>query len=256
MMLENARGSAPVSAAIGAAVFVVLWIIFGLLFGGFVAFFLAALIGLAAGFIAFRGTDSLKALAGPARDERAAERDATRAERADTAPAAKEAPGAMSAAAGTTGAAAVTADDTAPPKAETAPQEAPQPPAETPPRPAPAPAPDPAPAPAPAPGPEPEAPVAGARPATLDAPRGEPDDLKKIKGIGPKIEQMLHEMGYYHFDQIAAWGPDEIAWVDQNLEGFKGRVSRDDWVSQARELAGGGATEFSQRVEKGGVYDD
>jgi NADH-quinone oxidoreductase subunit E len=46
-----------------------------------------------------------------------------------------------------------------------------------------------------------------------------------------------------------------VAWVDQNLEGFKGRVSRDNWVEQAKTLASGGETEFSARVKKGDVYD-
>ncbi|NUH66245.1 NADH-quinone oxidoreductase subunit E [Sulfitobacter sp. S0837] len=78
----------------------------------------------------------------------------------------------------------------------------------------------------------------GTKPAQLDGPReGGADDLKKIKGVGPKLEQMLNNMGFYHFDQIAAWGPEEVAWVDQNLEGFKGRVSRDNWVEQAGSLA-------------------
>jgi predicted flap endonuclease-1-like 5' DNA nuclease len=45
-----------------------------------------------------------------------------------------------------------------------------------------------------------------------------------------------------------------VAWVDQNLEGFKGRVSRDDWVEQAKLLAAGGETEFSKKVDKGDVY--
>ncbi|WP_370209189.1 NADH-quinone oxidoreductase subunit E [Pararhodobacter marinus] len=93
------------------------------------------------------------------------------------------------------------------------------------------------------------------RPATLDAPReGGADDLKRIKGIGPKLEQLCHSMGFYHFDQIANWTPEEIAWVDSNLEGFKGRVTRDDWVAQARQLAAGEDTEFSKRVDKGDVY--
>jgi len=68
------------------------------------------------------------------------------------------------------------------------------------------------------------------------------------------IETMLHGMGVYHFDQIAGWSADEVAWVDENLEGFKGRVSRDDWVGQAKVLASGGETAFSQRVEDGDVY--
>lgn len=92
------------------------------------------------------------------------------------------------------------------------------------------------------------------KPATLDEPKGQPDDLKKIKGVGRKIEQMLQSMGIYHFDQIAAWTDQEVAWVDANLKGFRGRVSRDNWVEQARLLATGGETEFSQKVEKGDVY--
>ncbi|MFO1106824.1 MAG: NADH-quinone oxidoreductase subunit NuoE [Amaricoccus sp.] len=82
--------------------------------------------------------------------------------------------------------------------------------------------------------------LSGVRPARLDAPRvSGPDDLTLIKGIGPKLEAMLHGLGYYHFDQIAGWSEAEVAWVDENLEGFKGRVSRDRWVEQARELAAG-----------------
>jgi predicted flap endonuclease-1-like 5' DNA nuclease len=128
--------------------------------------------------------------------------------------------------------------------------------------PAPAPVAEPAPAPmavvAPEPEPEPmheAAEVEGVKPATLAAPRdGGADDLKKIKGVGPKLEAMLHGMGYFHFDQIAGWTGAEVAWVDHNLEGFKGRVSRDGWVEQARHLATGGETEFSRRVEGGDVY--
>ncbi len=95
------------------------------------------------------------------------------------------------------------------------------------------------------------------KPETLGAPRGGgPDDLKKIKGVGPKLEATLQALGVYHFDQIAGWGPQEIAWIDANLEGFPGRATRDDWVGQAKLLAGGGETEFSRRVEDGDVYDD
>ncbi|MER2508691.1 MAG: NADH-quinone oxidoreductase subunit NuoE [Amaricoccus sp.] len=80
-------------------------------------------------------------------------------------------------------------------------------------------------------------PVAAVKPERLDAPRAEgPDDLKLIRGVGPKLEALLHQLGYYHFDQVAAWTPAEVAWVDENLEGFKGRVSRENWVEQARAL--------------------
>ncbi|MGR3461432.1 MAG: NADH:ubiquinone oxidoreductase [Roseovarius sp.] len=94
-----------------------------------------------------------------------------------------------------------------------------------------------------------------ARPAALDGPRdGKADDLKRIKGVGPKLEKVCNELGFYHFDQIANWTEAEIAWVDDNLKGFKGRVSRDNWVEQAKTLAAGGETEFSARVDKGDVY--
>ena len=95
----------------------------------------------------------------------------------------------------------------------------------------------------------------GTKPAALEAARdGKADDLKLIKGVGPKLEGVLNDLGYFHFDQIAAWSADDVAWADQNLVGFKGRVSRDDWVPQAKTLAAGGTTEFSKKVKKGGVY--
>jgi len=95
----------------------------------------------------------------------------------------------------------------------------------------------------------------GAKPEALAAPRdGGADDLKQIKGVGPKLETLLHKLGFFHFDQIAKWTGEEVAWVDENLEGFKGRVSRDGWVDQARRLAAGKETEFSKKVKKGDVY--
>ena len=90
---------------------------------------------------------------------------------------------------------------------------------------------------------------AGTKPALLtEARAGGPDDLKRIKGVGPKLEALLHRMGVFHFDQIAAWTGAEVAWVDEALEGFRGRVSRDGWVAQAKILASGGETEFSKRA--------
>ncbi|MBC9245397.1 NADH-quinone oxidoreductase subunit E [Paracoccus sp. 11-3] len=98
--------------------------------------------------------------------------------------------------------------------------------------------------------------TSGRRPEGLDAARDSgADDLKLINGVGPKLEEMLNRLGFWHFDQVAAWGPEELAWVDQNLEGFKGRASRDDWVAQAKILATGGETEFSKRAEDDGRYD-
>ncbi len=90
--------------------------------------------------------------------------------------------------------------------------------------------------------PEAKAPPAAQKekPQGLQAARGgAPDDLKVIVGIGPKLEILCHRLGFFHFDQIAAWTEAEIAWVDDNLEGFKGRVTRDKWVEQAKALAQG-----------------
>jgi NADH-quinone oxidoreductase subunit E len=77
-------------------------------------------------------------------------------------------------------------------------------------------------------------------PELLKKPRsGKGDDLKLIWGVGPKLEKMLNGMGVWHFDQIASWGKAELNWVDDRLEGFKGRASRDEWVKQSKKLAKG-----------------
>ena len=82
--------------------------------------------------------------------------------------------------------------------------------------------------------------TAESRPLLLKDPRsGKGDDLKLIWGVGPKLEKMLNDMGVWHFDQIASWGEAEIKWVDQRLQGFKGRALRDEWVKQAKKLVTG-----------------
>ena len=76
------------------------------------------------------------------------------------------------------------------------------------------------------------------KPANLltEARDGKPDDLKKISGVGPKLEGLLHENGVFHFDQIAAWTKAEIAYMDDQLS-FKGRIERDNWLEQAAQFA-------------------
>ena len=64
---------------------------------------------------------------------------------------------------------------------------------------------------------------------------GPPDDLKKLKGVGPKLEAQLHALGVYYFDQIAGWSDSEADWADVQIKG-RGRIRRDDWVGQARAL--------------------
>lgn len=87
------------------------------------------------------------------------------------------------------------------------------------------------------------APVAGAPSSApspfLPAPEGGGDDLSRIKGIGPKLSALLAELGVYHYTQIAAWTPEQLAMVDSKLGNFAGRPERDQWQSQARLLAAG-----------------
>ncbi|MBB5722172.1 NADH-quinone oxidoreductase subunit E [Loktanella ponticola] len=86
-----------------------------------------------------------------------------------------------------------------------------------------------------------------AAPVAADGPEKQPDvltaarasgadDLKRISGVGPKLEGVLNDLGFYHFDQIAKWTAEEIQWVDNRLK-FKGRIVRDDWVSQAKAFS-------------------
>ena len=107
---------------------------------------------------------------------------------------------------------------------------------------------------------EPEAaalPVTGkpSRPKGIAAAReGVPDNLQRISGIGPKNEKTLHSLGFFHFDQIAAWTPEEIQWVDEDLK-FNGRIIREKWVHQAALLAEGKEEEFRSLYGSGGVKD-
>ena len=73
-------------------------------------------------------------------------------------------------------------------------------------------------------------------PFGLDAPQGEPDDLTEIVGVGKVFEETLHSLGVYHYRQIAAFGPNEIARINAELKEFKGRIEHDDWIGQAKEL--------------------
>jgi len=100
---------------------------------------------------------------------------------------------------------------------------------------------------------EDEARHAGRRPYGLAAPLGgQPDDLKRIRGIGPQNEGRLHGLGIWHFTQIRAWSEENVKWVGSYLA-FAGRIDREKWVDQARELAAGHETEFSRRVAAGKV---
>ncbi|WP_084418786.1 NADH-quinone oxidoreductase subunit NuoE [Henriciella litoralis] len=78
--------------------------------------------------------------------------------------------------------------------------------------------------------------IEGQKPEVADISSDQADNLKTIKGIGPKIEGQLHGLGIYTFEQIAAWTDDNIKWVDSYLS-FRGRIERENWISQAKEFA-------------------
>jgi NADH-quinone oxidoreductase subunit E len=79
------------------------------------------------------------------------------------------------------------------------------------------------------------------------------DDLKMIKGVGPKLEKLLNSAGFFHFSQIAKWTNKEVKWIDNNLEGFNGRASRDKWVTQAKLLSLGRENIISSRFNTSDV---
>lgn len=72
--------------------------------------------------------------------------------------------------------------------------------------------------------------------ALFAKPEGEPDDLKKISGVGPVLEGKLHDLGITKYAQVAAFTKEQIDMVDERLS-FKGRIERDNWIEQAAELA-------------------
>ncbi len=65
---------------------------------------------------------------------------------------------------------------------------------------------------------------------------GKKDDLKLISGVGPKLESLLNENGVYYFWQVAEWDRRDVDIIDDRLDAFKGRITRDNWVQQARQL--------------------
>jgi predicted flap endonuclease-1-like 5' DNA nuclease len=87
-------------------------------------------------------------------------------------------------------------------------------------------------------------------PVRLTGPRaGKADNLKEIEGIGPALEKLCNELGCYHFDQIANWSQGDVAWVDQNMKTFKGRIIRDKWVAQAKLIVAEGLDAFRVRAK-------
>jgi len=89
-----------------------------------------------------------------------------------------------------------------------------------------------------------------AGPERLTAARsGKADDLKEIEGIGPAMEKLVNSLGFFHFDQIAKWSEADVAVVDSEMKSFKGRITRDKWVAQAKIIVGEGLEAFRERAK-------
>ena len=90
------------------------------------------------------------------------------------------------------------------------------------------------------------------KPSLLSAPQGgKADDLKRIKGIGKVLEKSLHKMGIYHYEQLAELSPDNISWLTDYVSFPENRINDENWTGQAKALAEGKQTEYSQRFDKG-----
>ncbi|RYC32918.1 30S ribosomal protein S2 [Lichenibacterium minor] len=72
----------------------------------------------------------------------------------------------------------------------------------------------------------------------LSAPRGAPDDMSKLNGGSPQLAQKLNDAGIFHFWQLAAMTPEDAATIDRDLK-LNGRLDREGWIIQARELVAG-----------------
>lgn len=81
---------------------------------------------------------------------------------------------------------------------------------------------------------------------------GKPDDLKLIKGIGPKFEKDLNGKGIYYFRQIGAWKAADVKMVEGVIDSIPGRIKRDEWVKQARGLAKGASAKAATGKKKPG----
>jgi predicted flap endonuclease-1-like 5' DNA nuclease len=92
--------------------------------------------------------------------------------------------------------------------------------------------------------------AAGLTAIGVPAADGPPDDLRRLKGLGPKLNTLLTGLGVTRFDQIAAWNAEDIARIDPHLGTFSGRIVRDNWVEQARLLASGDIAGYEAKFGK------
>jgi predicted flap endonuclease-1-like 5' DNA nuclease len=74
-----------------------------------------------------------------------------------------------------------------------------------------------------------------------------PDNLELIKGLGPKVNNLLKGLGVTSFAQVANWTAADVADIDAQLGAFAGRITRDNWIDQAQLLAAGDIAGFEQK---------
>ena len=74
-----------------------------------------------------------------------------------------------------------------------------------------------------------------------------PDNLELIKGLGPKVNNLLNGLGVTSFAQVANWTDADVADIDAKLGAFAGRITRDNWIDQAQLLAAGDISGFEQK---------
>lgn len=99
------------------------------------------------------------------------------------------------------------------------------------------------------------APAAAVAPAPPPSPApvpaaGNGDDLTRIKGVGPKLRDLLANLGVTRFEQIAGWSEADIERIDAQLGQFQGRIRRDSWTEQAKLLAAGDTAGYERRFGK------
>ncbi len=84
----------------------------------------------------------------------------------------------------------------------------------------------------------------------IPEPSGPPDNLRLLKGLGPKMAAQLNELGITRFDQLSGLGETEIALLDKRMGAFQGRIARDRLVEQASYLARGDKDGFEAKFGK------
>jgi len=96
----------------------------------------------------------------------------------------------------------------------------------------------------------------GTKPQAMPTPaQGGADDLKRIRGIGPKNEKILNDLGVYRFCQIGAWSAANAEWVGHYIA-FPGRIERERWIEQGKLLCAGVETDYARQVRTGSVVVD